>query len=94
MAADGGGAEQARIGIFLRLRPVARPSGRVLSSAEEGWVEFNVPRDATQGWVGAAAAVWAGGRARPGGGGSRRRLAGCAARRHPTTAKWIAHPAG
>lgn len=49
MAADGGGAEQARIGIFLRLRPVARPSGRVVSSAEEGWVEFNVPRDATQG---------------------------------------------
>ena len=57
MAADGGGAEQARIGIFLRLRPVASPSGRVLSSAEEGWVEFNVPRDATQGCEGAAASV-------------------------------------
>lgn len=41
--------EQQRIGVFLRLRPVPRPSGRVVASPEEGWVEFNVPRDASQG---------------------------------------------
>ncbi|EFN54139.1 hypothetical protein CHLNCDRAFT_135529 [Chlorella variabilis] len=43
--------EQQRIGVFLRLRPVPRPSGRVVASPEEGWVEFNVPRDASQGLI-------------------------------------------
>ncbi len=48
-ASCSGGAESARIAIFLRLRPVPRPSSRILASPEEGWVEFNVPREATQG---------------------------------------------
>lgn len=43
------GPEQARIGIYLRLRPVPRASGRVATNTDEGWVEFNVPKDATQG---------------------------------------------
>ena len=42
-------AEQARIAIFLRLRPVPRPTPRITCSTEDNWVEFQVPRDATQG---------------------------------------------
>jgi hypothetical protein len=41
--------KQQRIAVFLRLRPVPRPSGRVLTGAEDGWVEFNVPKDTSQG---------------------------------------------
>ena len=43
------GPQAQRIGVYLRLRPVARPSGRIVASPQEGWVEFNVPKDATQG---------------------------------------------
>lgn len=38
-----------RIAVFLRLRPVARPSGRIAASPQEGWVQFDVPKDAAQG---------------------------------------------
>ena len=41
--------EEARIGIFLRLRPCPAPSPRVAASAEEGWVEFSVPKEASAG---------------------------------------------
>ncbi|KAL4859263.1 Kinesin-like protein KIF6 [Chlorella vulgaris] len=42
---------QQRIAVYLRLRPVPRPSGRVLTGAEDGWVEFNVPKDTSQGLI-------------------------------------------
>lgn len=42
-------AQEARIGIYLRLRPTPRPCGRVTADCEEGWVEFQVPKDVAQG---------------------------------------------
>lgn len=47
--ADPQGPQEARIGVFLRLRPVARPTDRITASPEEGWLEFSVPRDAKDG---------------------------------------------
>lgn len=54
-------AEAARIGIYLRLRPPRRSAGRVAVDAEGRTVEFNVPKDAAQGWVrpGGRAGSWA-----------------------------------
>lgn len=43
------GPQAQRIAVFLRLRPVARPSGRILASPQDGWVQFDVPKDAAQG---------------------------------------------
>lgn len=46
---ENGALEVSRIATFLRLRPVERPSGRIEANAQDGWVEFNVPRDASAG---------------------------------------------
>ncbi|PRW60177.1 kinesinlike KIF6 [Chlorella sorokiniana] len=45
------GPQAQRIAVFLRLRPVARPSGRIAASPQEGWVQFDVPKDAAQGLI-------------------------------------------
>lgn len=49
--AHGGPGNTERIRIFLRLRPVARQTGRVVWGAAEEppWVEFNVPRNPAEG---------------------------------------------
>eukprot|EP00887_Chlorella_sp_A99_P006382 scaffold3.g6382.t1 len=45
------GAQEARIAIFLRLRPTPRPCSLVAADAKAGWVEFRVPKDAAQGLI-------------------------------------------
>jgi hypothetical protein len=45
---DAQGGEQ-RIAVFLRLRPVPGNTGRVATNSEDGSVEFNVPKDSSQG---------------------------------------------
>lgn len=49
--APGAHGNPERIRIFLRLRPVARQTSRVLLGATEDppWVEFNVPRNPAEG---------------------------------------------
>lgn len=47
-------AGEARIGIYLRLRPPRRSAGRVVAGTEGDWVEFSVPKDAAQGCEGGA----------------------------------------
>lgn len=49
--ASSGGAASSRISVFLRVRPVARPSPRVALEAADAAVEFTVPRDAGAGPV-------------------------------------------
>ena len=44
-----GGAATSNITIFLRVRPVPRPSPRLLLDEADGGVEFNIPRDAVAG---------------------------------------------
>ena len=39
------------IEIFLRLRPVKSPSDRVSVDQSEAKVEFNLPRDTSQGYI-------------------------------------------
>lgn len=41
----------SRISTFLRVKPVARPTGRILLEPLDGSVEFRVPRDQAAGWV-------------------------------------------
>ncbi len=45
------GGTVSNIAIFLRVRPVARPSPRMLVDATDACVEFNIPKDAVAGWV-------------------------------------------
>lgn len=51
-------ASEARIGIYLRLRPPRRSAGRVVADTEGNTVEFNVPKDAAQGCALRAGAVF------------------------------------
>jgi hypothetical protein len=44
-------AENSAIDIFLRLRPVPRPSTRVIVNPTEAEVEFNIPKQAAAGYV-------------------------------------------
>jgi kinesin family protein 6/9 len=41
----------SNIDIFLRIKPVQRPSGKLSWDGTEGLVAFNMPRDVTQGYV-------------------------------------------
>eukprot|EP00879_Flechtneria_rotunda_P025732 GHRR01027371.1.p1 GENE.GHRR01027371.1~~GHRR01027371.1.p1 ORF type:complete len:323 (+),score=74.77 GHRR01027371.1:204-1172(+) len=43
--------EVANIDIFLRIKPVPRPTNRILVDSLEGKVEFNIPRDAAAGLI-------------------------------------------
>lgn len=43
--------ESSNIDIFVRIKPVDRPSSRLLVDSSEGRVEFNLPRDAAAGFV-------------------------------------------
>ena len=49
MEVEAPGPQAQRIAVFLRLRPVPSPSGRIAASPQEGWVQFDVPKDAAQG---------------------------------------------
>jgi hypothetical protein len=48
-AGDARNVAASNISIFLRVRPVARPSPRLLLDAADGSVEFNIPKDAVAG---------------------------------------------
>lgn len=47
----GGGGDNSNIDIFLRVRPVKSPSNRLIVDQTENRVEFNIPRDARDGYV-------------------------------------------
>lgn len=40
----GGGGNSAHVDIFVRIKPVPKPSGRLMVEAAESKVEFNIPR--------------------------------------------------
>lgn len=46
-----GKGENSNIDIFLRVRPVSKPSSRLAVDTQESKVEFSIPRDAAAGLV-------------------------------------------
>lgn len=44
------GEENSHIDIFLRVKPVEKPSGSLLLEPNDGKVEFNCARTSSQGW--------------------------------------------
>jgi hypothetical protein len=58
----GGDGASSNITIFLRVRPAARASPRLLLQPADGGVEFNIPRDAVAGCAQRRARIHAAGR--------------------------------
>jgi kinesin family protein 6/9 len=51
------GGQSSNIDIFLRVKPVPRPTNRIVVDPLDGNVEFNIPRESSAGWVEQCAAA-------------------------------------
>lgn len=51
VTAKGDGPENSNIDIYLRVKPVAKPSSQVVLDQAENKLEFNIPREASAGFV-------------------------------------------
>jgi hypothetical protein len=51
------GGQSSNIDIFLRVKPVPRPTNRIVVDPLDGNVELNIPRESSAGCVGQGAAA-------------------------------------